>query len=44
MTLFQFQGQGRIEKTEIIEMASKLIRNLQNLHNFRGKLQKISLL
>ncbi|XP_062619531.1 protein hairy-like [Saccostrea cucullata] len=30
------QGQGRIEKTEIIEMASKHIRHLQNLNNFHG--------
>nr|XP_034307874.1 uncharacterized protein LOC105325663 [Crassostrea gigas] len=30
------QGQGRIEKTEIIEMASKNIRHLQNLNNFHG--------
>ncbi|KAK3103320.1 hypothetical protein FSP39_018468 [Pinctada imbricata] len=30
------QGQGRIEKTEIIEMASKHIRHLQNLTNFHG--------
>uniref|UniRef100_K1QB40 Uncharacterized protein n=1 Tax=Magallana gigas TaxID=29159 RepID=K1QB40_MAGGI len=29
-------GQGRIEKTEIIEMASKHIRHLQNLNNFHG--------
>ncbi|XP_071158459.1 uncharacterized protein [Mytilus edulis] len=34
------QGQGRIEKTEIIEMASKLIRNLLNLHNFREMMSK----
>ncbi|XP_063424630.1 uncharacterized protein LOC134708203 [Mytilus trossulus] len=34
------QGQGRIEKTEIIEMASKLIRNLLNLHNFREMMAK----
>lgn len=34
------QGQGRIEKTEIIEMASKLIRNLLNLHNFREMMEK----
>lgn len=34
------QGQGRIEKTEIIEMASKLIRNLQNLHTFRGMIER----
>ncbi|XP_065938214.1 class E basic helix-loop-helix protein 40 [Magallana gigas] len=30
------QGQGRIEKTEIIEMASKHIRHLQNLNNLHG--------
>ncbi|XP_076110156.1 uncharacterized protein LOC143078960 [Mytilus galloprovincialis] len=34
------QGQGRIEKTEIIEIASKLIRNLLNLHNFREMMEK----
>ncbi|CAG2222424.1 unnamed protein product [Mytilus edulis] len=34
------QGQGRIEKTEIIETASKIIRNLLNLHNFREMVEK----
>ncbi|CAG2206237.1 unnamed protein product [Mytilus edulis] len=34
------QGQGRIEKTEIIEIASKLIRNLLNLQNFREMMEK----
>ncbi|XP_063440169.1 hairy/enhancer-of-split related with YRPW motif protein-like [Mytilus trossulus] len=34
------QGQGRIEKTEIIEIASKLIRNLLNLNNFREMVEK----
>ncbi|CAG2241131.1 unnamed protein product [Mytilus edulis] len=34
------QGQGRIEKTEIIEIATKLIRNLLNLHNFREMMDK----
>ncbi|CAG2231768.1 unnamed protein product [Mytilus edulis] len=34
------QGQGRIEKTEIIETASKIIRNLLNLHNFREMMEK----
>ncbi|VDI24761.1 Hypothetical predicted protein [Mytilus galloprovincialis] len=34
------QGQGRIEKTEIIEIASKLIRKLLNLHNCREMMEK----
>ena len=39
---FVLKGQGRIEKTEIIEMASKHIRHLQNLNNFHGESSWVS--
>ena len=34
--LIIFQGQGRIEKTEIIEMAKTHIKNLTNMVNKQG--------
>ena len=34
--LITFQGQGRIEKTEIIEMAITHIKNLTNMVNKQG--------
>jgi hypothetical protein len=41
---FDLQGQGRIEKTEIIEMAIRHIKNLTNKTNTQGGKQKSLLL